>query len=335
MTTDTNKDNFSQVPLSKISPNENLPSDIYIKIADKYIKFKPSGEPLTAEKYNLFLARNVGFLFVEKSSLPSFIEWTQKNRNREVQTLVDRVGEEHRELAEASQEMEESVVEIFTQKELTVEHIKQLESDTTSFIEKTKKYKTSQEVLANLTKFNLCVAGHSVNVGNLSVFLAMALGQGHQYVLENLYLGALFHDYARAKIDPEILKNTDSSDYKNAMNIHPTEAVNIMKQAKKMPEPVYMIVGQHEEHHNGEGYPNKLKGDAIYSLTRILSFCNIFENLVSENKQKLPNEEPPIAAYIETLKTMKRYKGTRINPDICEKSITVFCKALGISHKDI
>ena len=35
----------------------------------------------------------------------------------------------------------------------------------------------------------------------------MALGHAHQYIIENIYLGAIFHDYGKAKIPEHILAN--------------------------------------------------------------------------------------------------------------------------------
>jgi HD-GYP domain-containing protein (c-di-GMP phosphodiesterase class II) len=46
-----------------------------------------------------------------------------------------------------------------------------------------------------------------------------------------------------------------------------------------LPEPVLRIIAQHHELADGSGYPNKLKGDQIDPLARIVSLVNYYDNL--------------------------------------------------------
>ena len=53
------KDNilFSEIPLSKIEPDVDLPCDIYLKINQKKLKYLHGGDQLDADKFDYFVAK--------------------------------------------------------------------------------------------------------------------------------------------------------------------------------------------------------------------------------------------------------------------------------------
>jgi hypothetical protein len=48
-------EDFSSIPLSKIACNDQLRADVFIKIGEKFIKFKEQGDFIPEEKYNYFI----------------------------------------------------------------------------------------------------------------------------------------------------------------------------------------------------------------------------------------------------------------------------------------
>lgn len=314
----TTIDDFHQVLISDILPIRPLPVPIYVKVNDKYIKYQPIGGHLSKEKYEYFVAKSVLYLFVNAGDLDTINQWIAKAKEEDLNKVVDKIGEENRAIAVQGQELEQQVLKTFSMPEITDEHLASLSTSTEEFIKNARKYRTSLQIVANLVKFNPNIAGHSVNVAHISVFIAMLLGHKHQLILENIYLGALLHDYAKAKIDPAILENRGGNNYSHAINMHPIEGVKIMRKLKKMPEPVFTIIEQHEEQHDGSGYPKGLKEGEIYELASIVSFANTLENIISENLSKLKNGETEAKAFEKSFKAIK-YNPKRFKPLYIEK----------------
>ena len=159
------------------------------------------------------------------------------------------------------------------------------------------------------------MANHSINVANVSVYLAMALGYSHHDLLENIYLGALFHDYGKAKIPSFLLENKNSVAYKQAMNKHPSEGAKIAASSNKLHNQALSIVLQHHEQWDGKGYPKALKGDDIYKPAQIVAMANIFDNIVEENKKK------PKEMYKKAIKVIEYDKGKMFNPALIERVV--------------
>jgi len=154
-----------------------------------------------------------------------------------------------------------------------------------------------------------------MNVANLSLFLAMTVGHGHQHVLENLYLGALFHDYGKAKIPPQILENPSSVSYAQAISDHPEKGYEMLKKSKEIPKQALTIVLEHHEQFAGAGYPKGLTGDQIYGLSKIVTIANVFDNVAMENRRT------PKTMYRAAIKVLEYDKGKQFDPEIMPRII--------------
>lgn len=317
VTADENTENdFAPIPIAKIKPNEKLAADIFLKLNDKFIKFKYQGDEIPGSKYEEFIAKNLKEVFIHIEHVPDFMAWLDQTKNRSIDEVVEKVGEEHRELAEKREEISELLYETFSDEELSNETVDILQEQAEDFIGKVKDNQPAQAILAKLSKVNGNVADHCVNVANLSVFLAMTLGHNHLANLENIYMGALLHDYGKAKIPPEILKNKDSTKANMAMRDHPIKGATALKKFKGISKPVIDIVMQHHEQENGKGYPLELKGSDIYGLAKIVSIANVFQNTLEENQNKSEEE-----MYKTAIKAIEYDRGRRFEPSLLPRVI--------------
>lgn len=308
----TDSDAFGELPLAKVIPDKNLPADIFVKIGEKFIRFKPEGDALPSEKYNYFISKNVSHLFAQKDKVPLFFEWMVNTKKEVLDEMVKTVGPDNEEVVESYFEVKEKVVSTFSAPELTPENVQELQDEAAAFIERVSKYKSTISCLAKLTKFNMNLADHSLNVANLSIFLSIALGNNHQLVLENIYLGALYHDYGKAKVDIEVLSDPEHPQYEEMMKIHPEKAVEVINELKILPPQVLSIVKQHHEHFDGSGYPQQLKGAEIYKLARIVSIANGVENVLVEHKDD-PNE-----MYNKAIEHLEKEAGSLYDPEMAQ-----------------
>jgi putative nucleotidyltransferase with HDIG domain len=136
-------------------------------------------------------------------------------------------------------------------------------------------------------------AGHSTRVAELAKELAQKLGMD-PVDIENIYLGGLLHDVGKLGIPDQILnKPGHLTDVEmDIMRRHPSIGSDIMKEIK-LPDQVMRAINEHHERLDGQGYPNRLKGDSISLVGRILRIADVFDALISKRQYKegMPTKE--------------------------------------------
>lgn len=275
---------YSEVMLAKLNPEAELPADVFIFLNGKHVKFKQKGDILGKEKYELFMAKNVQSLYVESDHVLEFLEWLNDTKAEDIDSMVAAAGEDNREVIQDSLKLKEIVYEVFSDEKLTPEKIDQIQEHVSDFVGKIKQDPITAQAIQAIMARNDDIAAHSVNVANLAVFLGMAVGHGHSFVLENLYMGSIFHDYGKAKIPPEIYDNPNHPEYEEWILKHPENSVKVIRKSEGISDQVFNIMLQHHECYDGSGYPEGLRGSKIYSLAQIVSMANEIDNLLTENK---------------------------------------------------
>ncbi|MBK26844.1 MAG: hypothetical protein CME70_22775 [Halobacteriovorax sp.] len=275
---------YSEVMLAKINPEAELPADVFILLNGKHVKFKNKGDILGKEKYDLFMAKNVKSIYVESDLVLEFMDWLTDTKAEDIEDMVKEAGEENREVIEDSLALKEIVYEVFSDEKLTPDKVEAIQGHVEDFVGKIKKDPITAQAIEAIMARNDDIAAHSVNVANLAVFLGMAVGHGHSFVLENLYMGSIFHDYGKAKIPPEIYANPSHPEYDQWIKQHPENSVKIIRKSEGIPDQVFNIMLQHHEYYDGSGYPEGIKGSNIYSLAQIVSMANEIDNLLTQTK---------------------------------------------------
>lgn len=316
-------DDFINVPLSEIPCNGVLPSDIFVKVNEKYIKFKEVGDAISEEKYNYFISKNVKELFIYKVDEEQFYKAINEIKKEELEAVVSEVGEENRSIVESQAELKEKVYETFLEEELSNEVVEILKEQVSDFITKVKDKSPSADVFAKISSMNNTVAEHSMNVANLSLLFGMVTGQNHEVVLENLYMGALFHDYGKAKIPQQILEKPNSVAYDKAIIGHPEAGVELLKNNPQINKQVLTIIQEHHEQFAGVGFPKGISGDAIYGLSKLVSIANIFDNIVMENRKNKAN------MYKAAIKVLEYDKGKQFDPALMPRILETLKLSFG------
>jgi putative nucleotidyltransferase with HDIG domain len=162
-------------------------------------------------------------------------------------------------------------------------------------------YRARQELFMGLIRIIMgavdakdpTTAGHSTRVAELAKELASKVGLT-PVDIENIYLGGLLHDVGKLGIPDSILNKPGrlSDEEMDVMRRHPSIGVDIMKEIK-LPEEVMRAINEHHERLDGQGYPNRLKGDSISLVGRILRIADVFDALISKRQYKegMPPEE--------------------------------------------
>ncbi len=124
--------------------------------------------------------------------------------------------------------------------------------------------------------------GHSERVSRFSVAVAHGLGLP-EIEIEQIRISALLHDVGKIGIDDRVLKKPSAltDEEFEIMKTHPQKGYKIMSQIPAMRDflpGMYM----HHEMINGEGYPQRLKGDEIPMQARIVSVADTFDAMTTE-----------------------------------------------------
>ncbi len=121
---------------------------------------------------------------------------------------------------------------------------------------------------------------HSLNVSVLALMLG-AKAKLNPTELHDLGVGALFHDLGKTRIDNKVLKKTPplTRAEQSLIHLHPRYGVEIAAKTNAFPSSAALVIMQHHEQYDGNGYPNLLKGEKISKLARITSIVNTYDNL--------------------------------------------------------
>ncbi|MBT3585087.1 MAG: HD domain-containing protein [Halobacteriovoraceae bacterium] len=320
---------YSLIILGKVNPEAPLPSDIYLHVDKKYIKFRSKGDMITQQKFDLFISKGVKNLYVKNEDIMMFLEWISETAEEEIEGLVAEGGEENRGVFERSAGMKEKVYDVFIEEELSTETVGVIQEQVASFVEGIQDDPLAAKAIRALMEKNASIADHSVNVANLAVYLGMALGHGHQFVLENIYMGSIFHDYGKAKIPAHLLENSGDRLYSQAINDHPLTGCKVIEKSSGVPKQVFSIIRQHHEQWNGGGYPQGLKADEIYDLAQVVALANTFDNLLQEHK-RLPQAEK----FKRAIKYIEMQNGKMFSPKLYPRVLDALKLAFGNFKRD-
>ncbi|MDI6792003.1 MAG: HD-GYP domain-containing protein [bacterium] len=123
---------------------------------------------------------------------------------------------------------------------------------------------------------------HSINVCLISILVGIEMGYTESD-LKKLAGGALFHDIGRLKLPKELLDCSRSLTPKELSEIkqHPIYGLEIIKD-DEIDEISRVIILQHHERNNGQGYPYGLKGTEIHPAAVICGLADVYDALTSK-----------------------------------------------------
>jgi HD-GYP domain-containing protein (c-di-GMP phosphodiesterase class II) len=123
--------------------------------------------------------------------------------------------------------------------------------------------------------------GHSDRVTKYSIIIARALDLDEKTV-ETISISALLHDVGKIGIDDKVLKKPGflTPEEFEIMKQHPVKGFNIMKTIEQMRN-VLPGLRSHHEQWDGNGYPDRLKGEEIPLIARIIAVADTLDAMTT------------------------------------------------------
>ncbi|MEM9419149.1 MAG: HD domain-containing phosphohydrolase [Planctomycetota bacterium] len=162
--------------------------------------------------------------------------------------------------------------------------------------------------------------GHVQRVTAYAVALAQAIGltEEEQSIVR---LGGLLHDIGKVAIPDHILNKADklTHDEYDLIKVHPVVGHDILKRIPHLGR-ANKIVRHHHERWDGQGYPDKLAGEEIPLLSRVLAIADSYDAMTSDRSYRKTK------THEEAMEEIRRCAGSQFDP-VMSKTFLEFSEA--------
>ncbi len=132
--------------------------------------------------------------------------------------------------------------------------------------------------------------------------------------LEALEWGGLLHDVGKIGVPDAVLLKQDrlTKEERIMMNSHPVLGAQIIEKVNRLSREL-PIIRHHHEWYNGSGYPDRLIGDEIPLLARILHVADSFEAMTAARPYRMTPLTPE-----QAIAELRKFAGIQFDPRIVD-----------------
>jgi putative nucleotidyltransferase with HDIG domain len=154
---------------------------------------------------------------------------------------------------------------------------------------------------------------HSIRVKEIAVDIGRVMRVGDAE-LEALEWGGLLHDVGKIGVPDRVLLKAErlTKEERTIMNSHPVLGAQIIAPVTKL-APELPIIRHHHEWYNGSGYPDRLIGDEIPALARVLHVADAFEAMTAQR----PYRMTPLTIE-QALGELRKFAGVQFDPVVVD-----------------
>lgn len=281
------KASYLKIRLSSIHPARPLTFNIFICINNRFTLYIREGESIAREKLaNLEGKANNDIFYVASEQWGAYKTFI----HQQINAADIPVSEKAQILRASSMAL---VEELFEHPDVNValDSSRPIIENFVSFMEAEP---GAMGDLISLSGHDFYTYNHSLDVSIYALGLGKALGMTSKE-LEDLGVGALFHDIGKRNISLDILckKGPLDKDEWAAMQQHPQFGFVILDQNPNVMDSAKAAAFEHHESWEGNGYPQQLQGEEIHPFARIVAITDTYDALTTQrsyNKPKMPLE---------------------------------------------
>lgn len=122
---------------------------------------------------------------------------------------------------------------------------------------------------------------HVTNTAGYATMLAERLGITDKVELNQIAMGAMLHDMGKRSIPKHILTKSGrlTAEERELVQTHPQRGYEELAIRDDVSHEQRLMVYQHHEHFDGNGYPVRIHGSEIHPWARLLSVVDVFDAL--------------------------------------------------------
>lgn len=294
--------------------------DLYIKLSENnYAHVFSRNTGMDYKRLAQYIQKGVTELFVRKEDKEVF----EKFRSvRAEDSLMDPNTPEPKKIALLLNMTEQAISELFAHIRIPEATATSTKKVVKSYVDLMSDHPKSMTLILKLASHGDYLYYHSMATAVFSILLARATGNFNRRMLEALGLGGFLHDIGQVQLPREITEHGDEltpAQWKDVRN-HTKIGLKMIENTANIPDEVKFIVYQHHEEPSGNGYPNGLRGNAIYYPAKIVALADGFSALIS----KRPFRE----AYSveQAIHIIQSVSGKKYDPELVEILSQLFRK---------
>lgn len=150
--------------------------------------------------------------------------------------------------------------------------------------------------------------GHSTRVAEYAKEIAVRMGKSEQEQ-QDIYYAGLLHDIGKIGIPGDIINKASrlTDEEYEKIKAHPVIGSNILKNISEVRD-IGVGARWHHERYDGKGYPDRLKGEDIPEVARIIGVADAYDAMTSKRSYRSVMPQETVRGEIE------RGKGTQFDP---------------------
>ncbi|KHD88139.1 MAG: HD family phosphohydrolase [Bdellovibrio sp. ArHS] len=305
---------YFRIRLSTIRPDKVTSFDIYVLVDQKYILYLRAGDRLSDGKIKNLHRKDTGdSFFVLLEDKQKYRDWVREEMNS---SLIDPF-EKAAILRESSVALMEDLFEN-PDVNRALDDSRPIIKD---FIDLMENAPEAMGFMISLSGHDFYTYNHSLDVSIYSLGLGKALGYDAK-TLEELGVGALFHDIGKRNVSLDILcKKGGLTDAEwEQMKMHPQYGLVILNNHPNISDAVKAACFEHHESWSGNGYPQQIAGEEIHPFARIVAITDTYDAMTTQRSYNVPMTP------LDAVSMMKEKLAGRYDPDMLKAMYSVLFK---------
>lgn len=304
-----------------------LPFDIFIRRAeDTFTKVSKKGDAADANRYKKYMdEKGVSTFSIKKEDYGAYLKYVAQVSNRFFESGGKRTTEE---IISVVKDVADLVM-------LELVHNKVVDQRSVSYATNVIKgcLRTMEKDPISLVRILKLISYHPYAFRHAltTTVFALLLAKAEKLVgvrnLEVLGLGALMHDVGMSMLsfDPDTKTDLSPEEWKE-IKMHPEVGKRMVENIKNIPTESKLIILQHHEQPNGNGYPNSLYNKEIYYFAKIVAIADTFTALILARPYRSQVYTP-----YEALEVM-RYDRGKFDQQLVDSFSTIFIKTKALKN---
>ena len=171
-------------------------------------------------------------------------------------------------------------------------------------------------------------AGHSARVQRIALAVAAELGVAPER-LDAVRFGGLFHDIGKIAVPDSILTKPGRLDEEEFQEIrrHPADGAEIVSHFSRLHEAVPLI-RHHHERWDGNGYPERLAGDAIPLEACVVGLADAWDAMTTDRPYR------PAMSVEKATAEVRRCRGSQFSPAVVDAFFSAFRRQSSLFEPD-